>query len=102
MIGQTISHRQDSKSLRWIIALLCIFTLTGLILNIHWISEDKRPTAYDDSWYLENAFNLWLPGTVEVFCHPHRAELGRAVGTGVEHDRTVVQLNRLTLVVTDR
>ena len=51
--------RQDSKSVRWIIALLCIFTLTGLILNIHWISEDKRPTAYDDSWYLENAFNLY-------------------------------------------
>ena len=36
-----------------------MFTLTGLILNIHWISEDKRPTAYDDSWYLENAFNLY-------------------------------------------
>ena len=42
-----------------VVALLILFTLAGLALNVHWLVQDERPTAYDDSWYLENAFNLY-------------------------------------------
>ena len=47
------------KSIGWYVTLLSIFTLAGLMLNVHWIVQDSTPTAYDDSWYLENAFRLY-------------------------------------------